>query len=183
MRHQGAGRRDRVNQTLLDHVADHEIHLAHGHGATDRQETHAFLSLVIASSAFAPRATCAARPPYGGSFDTSELDGSRLAVDPFVERRINHRHDIARIGKHRVGKIAVTNLPGPRHVEGIDKNSSPLLFIDRLRVPLGKSADDDDIFPASLRFRILRWVTIFLNHRFATNFLSNLPNGASSSPS
>ncbi len=32
----------------------------------------AFLSLVMASSAFAPRATCAAKPPYGASFEIIE---------------------------------------------------------------------------------------------------------------
>ena len=71
---------------------------------------------------------------------------------------INHRHDVARIGKHRVGKIAVTYLPGPRHVEGIDKNSAaPFFYRSPPRLSRKKPPTTTIFAAATLRLRILHW--------------------------
>ena len=102
-------------------------------------------------------------------------DRTGPAVDPLVERRIDHRHHKARIGEHRVGKIAVANLAGARHIEGVDKNRAAFFFINRLGVFLGEAADNDEVFRPILHLRILRWRHDFPEPSVVNEFLKQSP--------
>src|SRR5882757_3017613 len=108
----------------------------------------------LGAARYLRRQTAEAREPTKQRTDRTLF--APFAIDPFIERRVNHRNYVARIGENRIREIAVANLSGAGHVEWIDKDRPRRFFVDGLSVALGKSADDDDVFAPAFRPRVLR---------------------------
>ena len=151
MRHERSGRGDRFDQPGLDQVADHQVHLSHRHCTGDRQEAKTLFIAHHGVQRFRAFGNLRSNAAIGREIRHERGYRSSPPVDPFVQAPVENRHYIARVGEHGVREVAVPNLSGTGHVEGVDEDCARGFPIDRFGISFGECADDDGVFsPLSL---------------------------------
>ena len=156
MRHERSRGGDGIDQAGLNHIADDQVHLTDRHRAGYRKEAKTLFIAHHGAQSFSSFGDLRCDAAIGREIRHERGYRSSPPVDPFVQAPVENRHNIARVGEHGVGEVAVSDLAGTRHVEWIDKDRARGFPIDRFGISFGECSDDDSVLSPLLLPYVLR---------------------------